>query len=157
MSFTGTREGVFIVARSCTFEGCEAVHVARVEFVNRFKVESSTVRTFVRMQAATDLKRDGWVVRDEHSYAIHPEPPAWCEAHKAFARAPHEWPTVDQLIAHLAHGGVWQVKTPAGAFQVFTRVHNSVPEIRREDRTEWEVYGFVVPRREVTIEPEYRP
>jgi hypothetical protein len=157
MSFTGTREGVFIVARACAFEGCEAVHVARVPFANRFKARASTVRTFVRMQAAADLKRDGWAVREEHSYALDPEPPVWCVEHKAFARTPHEWPTVDQLVAHLAHGGVWQVKTPAGAFRVFTRVHNGVPEIRRENRSEWDVYGLYIARREVTIEPEYRP
>lgn len=157
MSFTGTQESVFIVARACTFEGCEAIHVARVEFFNRFKVASSTVRTFVRRQAAEDLKRDGWAVREEHSYALDPEPPVWCVEHKAFARTPHEWPTVDQLVAHLAHGGVWQVKTPADSFRVFTRVHNGVPEIRREDRSEWDVYVRVVARHEVTIEPEYRP
>jgi len=160
MSFTGTRDGVFIVARSCSFEGCDAVHVARVPLSQRetrTHLQSSTVRALVQMQADADLKRDGWALRDAHPSVVDPDPSAWCDTHRALARTPHEWPTVDQLIAHLAHGGVWQVKTPAGAFRVFTRVHNGVPELRREDRTEWEVYVLVVPRREVTIEPEYRP
>lgn len=160
MSFTGTREGVFIVARACTFEGCEAVHVARVHLSQRetrTRLQSETVRALVQMQADGDLKRDGWALRDAHPSVVDPDPSAWCVEHKAHARTPHEWPTVDQLVAHLAHGGVWQVKTPAGAFRVFTRVHNGVPEIRRENRSEWDVYVRVVARHEVTIEPEYRP
>lgn len=160
MSFLGTKEGVFFVARACETEGCEAVHVARVPFTERGlphemrnRPRGEAVRFLVNLKAMEDAKRDQWIFRylDTTGFAEV----AWCPDCHAEIRVPTQWPSYEQFVAHLAYGGVWCVKTPQGVRRYHTRVHNRVPEIRREGASEWEVYNTFSTRREVTITPEY--
>lgn len=161
MNLVGTAEGLFVVARACAYEGCEFVHVATATYTERSlphalraRLQGDAVRFLLRERTRENARADGWFFTESDPYAAD-EGDAWCPAHRDDARAPTAWPSVAQLVAHLPHGGRWRVSSPAGAYVCETRVHNHVPKIRREGRTEWGTYVFSVPRRNVTITPEY--
>lgn len=162
MNLVGTKDGLFVVARACEDADCEAVHVATATYTERTlpralraRLDGDAVRFLVRETTRDAARADGWFCHTHDPYAPAEDDAWWCAAHRDRARAPTEWPSVDHLLAHLPYGGRWRVTTPTGSYVCETRIHNRVPEIRREGRTAWDVYGLYTPRRNVTITPEY--